>query len=123
MTVMKSAARADAAAALATLGVVGLAAEPAAAAQVSTYYQGVSAAFDNNPGNGAESWLWLHNGSRPRVARVHYLFYGDNESSPRKFDIWSPTTSASMNFDRDIWKIRACSWAEYGAYPVCGPWT
>ncbi|UCM86844.1 hypothetical protein [Streptomyces marincola] len=118
MSIKRLSAMAAAAATAALAGLLGPAAQPAAASQVTTHYQGVSAAFDNNPGNGAESWVWVHAGAGVSAGSVEYAFY---DGSVQNLQVFGGNTSVTKHEHQDIWRIRAC--VQVGGLTQCGPWT
>ncbi|UCM86843.1 hypothetical protein [Streptomyces marincola] len=121
MRIRRFPAMAAAAATAALAGLLGPAAQPAAAAQVTTSYEMVTAAFDNNPGNGAESWVWVHAGpNTPVPALVEYAFY---DGTTQRLYVLEANASATRDETRDIWRIRACLHWPYPRTLGCGPWT
>ncbi|MEV1068193.1 hypothetical protein [Streptomyces sp. NPDC050263] len=114
---MKTFVRAASAAALLTaiLTPSASASEVGTAATTINYPQ-AQASYDNNPGNGRQSWLWATNwgSSAIRIDAQHY----DNSIS---YDlVVQPNQASSVNFDKDIWRIRYC-WLDsrvnyYGCY-------
>lgn len=94
---------------------VTLTAAPASAA-VSVSFQGAQAQYDNNPGNNAESWVWVY-AANWAAARVEYRHYDGTGGS------LSTTSSASRTLNKDIWQIRVCvdSWSVGPA--GCSDWS
>lgn len=95
-------------------GIAGLssAAPTSADATVTTSYYGVQAQFDNSPGSGAASWVWVYGGSGG--GSVQYEGY-DGVSHTLNVDA-GQSASTEPNFD--VWRIRACA-NGLG----CGSWT
>ncbi|MEO3876339.1 hypothetical protein ABGB18_46890 [Nonomuraea sp. B12E4] len=105
------------AAALALTG-VSLSAQPASADQVVLDFLGAQGAFDNNPGNGAESWVWIWSGTSG-AAGIEYRFY-DNTSG--YLEVIGHHTSATRFLDRDVWRIRLCVGSDR-VKKTCSAWT
>jgi hypothetical protein len=79
---------------------------PASAAQITAYHNGAEAAFDNNPGDGAASWVWVWNGSKYPYAVVEFQF----PSGVRDYhDVHGAWASTSFDVDSDIYRVRACT--------------
>ncbi|MBP2702948.1 hypothetical protein JOL79_03920 [Microbispora sp. RL4-1S] len=81
---------------------VSLTAQPASAATTVDWYS-AQGQFDNNPGNGAASWVWVYAGPNTSAA-VEYQYY--NGATGRvTANTWG---AASANLGQDIWRIRVC---------------
>lgn len=107
---MKRLRRASVVAAVAAVTGVGLLASPASAAGATArlYPSGAQAKFDNSPGNGAESWLWIYTGSSTK-ARANYV-NRDGSSGWRELNWGQSYSSNSWNMDKDIARIQVCAW-------------
>ena len=82
---------------------VSLTAQPASAGTTINHYD-AQGQFDNNPGNGAQSWVWVYAGPNTS-ATVEYQYY--NGSTGRiSAKTWK---SASASLGQDIWRIRVCA--------------
>ncbi|AWW35504.1 hypothetical protein DN051_01480 [Streptomyces cadmiisoli] len=120
---MKTFVRAASTAALlaavsATLTPSASASEVGTAATTINYPQ-AQASYDNNPGNGRESWLWASNwgSSKIRIDAQHY----DNSIS---YDlVVEPNQARSVNFNKDIWRIRYCWFDSRVNYWGCHGWS
>ncbi|MFF4243737.1 hypothetical protein ACFYY2_04610 [Streptomyces sp. NPDC001822] len=105
-------------AAVAAVG-LGVAASPAAAASTGTVW-GARGQSDNNPGNGAQAWVWAYSGENDQ-ARLTYQFY---DNSTGQLNVWGKGQSASANLSKDVWRIQVCvpSAAQEGVSWNCTPW-
>ncbi|WP_329039738.1 hypothetical protein OHT61_18110 [Streptomyces sp. NBC_00178] len=105
-------------AAAAAIG-VGVAASPASAASTGTVW-GARGQSDNNPGNGAQSWVWAYTGDNDQ-ARLTYQFY---DNSKGDFYVWGKGQSASTNLSKDVWRIQVCVPSSVGEAVswVCTGW-
>ncbi|TWD17617.1 hypothetical protein FB570_111230 [Streptomyces sp. T12] len=98
-------------------------ASPASAAEVGTAattinYTNAQVSFDNNPGNGSESWIWGWNGNSNGV-RFDYQHYDNSINS-----LWvGANSSASANPSKDIWRVRYCFWDSRSQAYGCGSWS
>lgn len=113
---MKRIGRAAVVVATAALTGVGFLASPASAAQVTAYHMGASAAFDNNPGNGRESWVWIWSGPNQQA----YVDYMTTKGRGQAFAGTGPWASFSMSLDNNVWAVRACALAN--SQWSCGSW-
>ncbi|AWW41741.1 MULTISPECIES: hypothetical protein [Streptomyces] len=108
--IFKKFVRAAAAAAALTTAGVGMTAAPASAAEAGVSattlnFPGGQAQFDNNPGNGAQSWVWVWNNSQySGTVRVDYQLYNGTIGSLQAD--WGQ--GHSLNLAEDIWRIRGC---------------
>ncbi|MEV5155643.1 hypothetical protein AB0K81_27500 [Streptomyces werraensis] len=119
---LKSFAKSAVVAATIAVAGVGIAAPSASAASVTVSVWGAQGQFDNNPGNGAASWIWAYTGSN-YSARLDYQYYNDN--TVRHLDVNGRNTSASANLSSDVWRIRICvpAGAMDGVTWVCSNWS
>lgn len=69
---------------------------------ITNYY--AQAQVDNNPGNGASSWVWGSNYRGTTLASVDYMYYDGSGGALRIL----PGTSESLNLPKDVWKFRIC---------------
>ncbi|TYB64768.1 hypothetical protein FXF51_20120 [Nonomuraea sp. PA05] len=99
-----------------TLAVAGtaLAAQPASAS-TKIYYMSTQGEYDNNPGNGAQAWVWVwSNGAAGgRIVWEHYDGTGGTMYVGHG-------VSASRNVSKDIWRARVCE--HYSGTYSCSPW-
>jgi hypothetical protein len=85
--------------------VVGLGMTQAAQATVMyTSYEGVQGQVDDDPGNGAASWVWAHANS-DAVGGVQYEFYDGNIASLNV----AYGSSVVKNTAADVWRFRVYS--------------
>ncbi|WP_306185120.1 MULTISPECIES: hypothetical protein [unclassified Streptomyces] len=75
----------------------------ASAGAESKYYE---AQVDNNPGNGAASWIWVYSNSG---YQAHADYYLEGDSTMHQY--YSPVYGAtSMNLGKDVTAFRVCGW-------------
>jgi hypothetical protein len=119
---MKMFARAASVAVMLTAVGTGLT-SPASAGEVGTAattinYPNAQVSFDNNPGNGSESWIWGWNGNSNPV-RFDYQHYDNSINS-----LWvGPGSAASANPNKDIWRVRYCWWDSRVQAYGCQGWS
>ncbi|WP_186568647.1 hypothetical protein [Streptomyces sp. T12] len=88
------------------------------AAITTVRYGSTEAQLDNNPGNGAASWIWVWNPVKP--AAVDYEDYNGNVHRLYVDAGHAATTQPPV----DIWRIRACQYETNGiGYYFCGNWS
>ncbi|SNX88437.1 hypothetical protein SAMN06272735_8886 [Streptomyces sp. TLI_55] len=116
-------------AAVATMGVgAGFAAPLSASAATQptgfvSYSNGgayFEAQIDNNPGNGAASWLWQADYTyNDAYAAVTHVYYTDGS-----YAVWGPTyngtTTASL--PKDVARFQVCKWAAPSNNLGCSAW-
>ncbi|MEO3876338.1 hypothetical protein ABGB18_46885 [Nonomuraea sp. B12E4] len=110
---LKSFARAAVVATTVALTGVNLTAQPASADEVAVYWFDAAGAFDNEPGNGAEAWVWVWNGSHT-VITLEYEFF---DGSVGLLSTWGANSSRTAGLDRDVKRMRVCT-TQY----VCSLW-
>ncbi|MFD8032674.1 hypothetical protein ACFV3F_28725 [Streptomyces sp. NPDC059717] len=102
---------------MASIGLV-LGASTAAEAATTINYSNAQVSYDNNPGNGAESWIWAWNNNSYTI-RIDYQYYDNGIDS-----MWvNPYSATSVNANRDIWRVRYCWWDDRSQYWGCGGWS
>ncbi|XVU29005.1 hypothetical protein ACQPZJ_18665 [Actinoplanes sp. CA-054009] len=113
---MRSARIARAAAAIATIGaaVVGFYPQSASAAYANGpyYWNGIGGQFDNNPGNGAQSWAWVNNTNSWGSGYIRIKFY-DNSTTVLGAANFKSNTG---NYNQDIWQIQMCVYQTCSKY-------
>lgn len=97
-----------------------LTAQPAAAATTLTF-DITQAQFDDNPGNGAESWIWFWMGTPTATSRFAELDYEYYDGSIGVLT-GEPNTGVSENLPKDVWRIRSCVLDDLKGFPSCSNW-
>jgi hypothetical protein len=94
-------------------------ADEAGTAATTITWGNLQASFDNNPGNGAESWLWAWAGGSGGSYRVDYQHYDSSIGS-----VWvNSGQGASVNPSKDIWRVRGCWWDNRSQAWGCHGWS
>ncbi|MBP2704959.1 hypothetical protein JOL79_14150 [Microbispora sp. RL4-1S] len=115
---LKSFARSAVVATAVAAAGVSIVAQPASAG-TTLNYAGASGQFDNNPGNGAASWVWIWAGWDNSSARTEYQYYDGSTGA-----VWANTgQSNTANLGKDVWRIRVCVSRWDNTITWCSSWT
>jgi hypothetical protein len=77
----------------------------ASASQVTVSADGAQAAYDNNPGNGAQSWVWVYAGGTIHTkVTIHFV-----DGSSTYVEVYNPGYSQSFNLSKDVRYLRLCA--------------
>ncbi|RBQ14062.1 hypothetical protein DP939_42560 [Spongiactinospora rosea] len=93
---------------------------PPASAATTVTTQHTQGQFDNNPGNGAESWVWVWTNA-PLGGGIEWQYYDGATDSLYT----SNGTAQSLSPSKDIWRARAWHYisTEVGAVKKFGLWS
>ncbi|MFD5575180.1 hypothetical protein [Streptomyces cadmiisoli] len=78
----------------------------------------LQAQWDNNPGNGAESWLWGWNGGST-TAKFRYEYY---DGTGGELTVTSTAGTGQVNLPKDVWRVMAGSYNPTSGYTVWFDW-
>ncbi|MEU0851241.1 hypothetical protein ABZ387_25230 [Streptomyces flaveolus] len=90
----------------------------AGTASAATYVSvwGAEGRYDNNPGNGAASWIWVYTGDNSE-ARLTYIL---NDGSRHELTATGTYSSATASLNQDVRTIQVCT---NFPTPVCSAWS
>ena len=97
----------------------GILASPASAAEVRMEAFGAAGSYDNNPGNGSQSWVWVWAGNNQYI----HLQYEFTDGSKGELHTFGYYTSNTRNLNKDVRRIRLCKHYSPPYWPsMCSAW-